>query len=244
MIQKTKNYDMFIFRKDNRTKVDDNHVNRIISSIQCRNMLELRPIVVNERMEIIDGQHRLLAAKNLEVEIYYTVEKNLEADDIIKMNIAKSWQSADYLNFYIQHEYEEYKKLDAFMKKYNLSLKVALNIALGQSKQGYTDFKDGKFKFNDDSLGVELDICWATINYIKKMNGYSVYTESSRFWKALLALIKNPNFIAEKWMLNLNRMVSNCSAKSSTKEYMSMLTNIYNWKNQNKIEITDIQQNI
>lgn len=243
MIQKTKNYDMFIFRKDNRAKVDKEHVKRLISSIESRNMLELRPIVVNERMEIIDGQHRLLAAKNLGVEIYYRIEKNLEADDIIKMNIAKSWFQGDYLNFYVYHGYEEYKKLDDFMKKHNLTLKVALNIALGQSKQGYTDFKDGKFKFDDDSLGVELDICWATINYIKKMNGYSVYTESSRFWKALLALIKHPCFIAEKWMLNLNRMVSNCSAKASTKEYITMLTHIYNWRNNTKIDLSETKEN-
>ena len=38
----------------------------------------MRPIVVNKKMEVMDGQHRLMAAKQLGVEIYYQEEKNLE----------------------------------------------------------------------------------------------------------------------------------------------------------------------
>ncbi len=90
MIKKTKNYEMFTFREDNREKIDQSHVQRLVFSIEKRNLLELRPIIVNEKFEVIDGQHRLMAAKFLDVEIFYQQEKKLDAKDIITMNITNT----------------------------------------------------------------------------------------------------------------------------------------------------------
>lgn len=239
MISKTKQYDLFVFRDDNRERIDQAHVKRLIESIRARNLLELRPIVVNEKMEIIDGQHRVLAAKALQVEIYYQVEKKLEAKDIILMNINKSWSMGDFLNFYCNHHYPEYLKLRDFMKKHNLILKVALNIAMGQTHVGYQDFKDGSFIFNDETLDGELDICWDTINYIKKLNGHSPYTSSNRFWKALLKLARHPDFDANKWRTNLSKMVENFCAKASVDDYISMMQHVYNYRNPHRIKLNE-----
>ncbi len=239
MINKTKNYEQFSFRDDNRERIDQGHVKRLVESIKARNLLELRPIVVNEKMEVIDGQHRLLAAKALQVEIYYQVEKKLEATDIIRMNINKSWAMGDFLNFYCTHHYPEYLKLRDFMKKHSLNLKVALNIAMGQTHVGYADFKDGKFIFNDETLDGELDICWDTITYIKKMNGYSPYTNSNRFWKSLLKLVRHPDFDATKWRSNLQKMVENFCGKATVDDYLSMMQHVYNYRNTNRIKLNE-----
>ena len=102
-INKTKNYEMFKFREDNRLKIDQSHVNKLINSIQSRNLLDMRPIIVNSDYEILDGQHRLLAAKNLGVEIYYEIEEKLEHKDIILMNVAKSWAVCDYMNYFVKN---------------------------------------------------------------------------------------------------------------------------------------------
>lgn len=239
MIKKTKDYDQFVFRNDNREKVDQAHAKRLAESIKARNLLELRPIVVNEKMEVIDGQHRLIAAKMIGVEIYYQQEKKLDAEDIIRMNVAKSWTTADYLNFYCHHEYEEYKKIAAFMKKHKLSLKVALTIALGQSNLGFTQFREGKFVFNTETLDIELDICWETIHYIRKMNGYSSYTNSSRFWKALLMLVRHVNFDPDKWRSNLHRMVEHFTCKARYEDYLSVMQHIYNYRNNLRINLSE-----
>lgn len=239
MLKKTRDYDSFIFREDNRDRIRPQHVKRLIESIRSRNLLEFRPVVVNGSMEVIDGQHRILAAKALGVEIYYQMEKSLDAADIIKLNISESWNMADYLNFYILHGYVEYIKLRNFMDKNKISLKVGMSIALGQVKQGRIAFKAGEFKFNEETLGQEIDACWETIGYINKMNGFSAYTESSKFWNALLKLIKHPCFDVTKWRTNMKLMVDNFSAKTSEKVYVKMLTKIYNWKNQSPIYFTE-----
>lgn len=240
MIKKTKDYEMFIFRNDNREKIDKSHVKRLVDSISSRNLLELRPIVVNEKMEIIDGQHRVLAAQELGLDIYYQQEKKIEADDIIKMNITKSWTIGDYLNFYCKHNYPEYLKLSLFMKKHSLSLKVGITLALGTAHTGFKEFRNGEFKFDEQPLDEELSICWETIDYIKKMNGFSSYTSSSRFWKSLLKLVRHANFDAQKWRTNFRRMISNFCPQASTKDYEAMMQTVYNWKNNNKINISDV----
>ncbi len=238
MINKTKNYEMFKFREDNRAKVLHADVCRLAESIKARNLLEFRPILVNEEMEILEGQHRLLAAKLLQVDIYYQVEKKLQASDIIRLNVSKQWTMADYLNFYCHHDYQEYIKLRDFAKSHELTLKVALNICVGNAKTAYHAYKDGTFKFSIEEIGEQLEICWETINYIKKMNGYSAYTDSSRFWKAILKLTTHADFEVDKWRVNLHRMVNHFCPKASTEDYAIMMQGVYNWKNHVKINIT------
>jgi len=239
MIKKTKDYDLFTFRDDNREKIDQNHITKLMESIKSRNLLELRPIVVNDKMEVIDGQHRLMAARNLGVDIFYQQEEKLEATDIIKMNISKSWGINDYLNFYCHHGYEEYIKLRNFMKKNNINLKVAMSIALGQVHVGFNEFRSGDFKFNDESLDVDLDICWDTINYIKKMNGQSPYTTSGRFWKALIKLINHPNFDITKWRNNMQKMISHFTPKARLEDYCAVFQHVYNYRNNQRINILE-----
>lgn len=236
-MEKTKNYDMFVFRKDNRQRLDAAHIQKLVQSIKARNLLELRPIIVNEAMEIIDGQHRLMAAKALGVDIYYQKEAKLDAADIIKINLSKSWNNNDYFNYYCQHEYPEYIKLREFIKKNEISLRVALKIVFGQMHKGFQQFRKGEFKFNSEVLDRDLSICWDTILHIKKINGHSPYTSSSRFWQALLLLIKHPHFDEKKWHINLRKMVSHFSPKANTEDYVAMVQNIYNFRSTMKIQI-------
>lgn len=239
MIQSTRDYEMFRFRDDNREKIDQAHVRRLIESIKARNLLDLRPILVNEMMEVIDGQHRLLAAKMLGVEVYYQKEKKLGANEVMLMNTAKAWTCGDYLNFYCKNGYKEYQKLQNFMKKHNLNLRVALNICMGAGKYSYSSYKNGEFQFEDQQLDKELEVCWDTIDFIKKMNGFSAYTSSSRFWRAMIKLTTHYNFDAMKWRANLQKMVERFTSKATTDDYCRLMMDVYNWRNNDKISLLD-----
>ena len=239
MINKTKNYDIFVIRDDTRERITQSHVNRIKESISSRNLLELRPIIVNEKMEVIDGQHRLFAARELDLEIYYQVEKNLGADDVLLMNTSKSWGMTDYLNFYSKNGYPDYINLKNFMEKNNITLKVAMNIFIGNSKRLYKDFREGKFSFIEEEVEKELEICWETIHYIKKMNGYSPYTYSSRFWKALLKLTTHAHFDKKKWQNNIKKMIERFTSKATLDDYCRLMMEVYNYKNMERINLID-----
>lgn len=242
MIKKTKSYEIFILRPDNREKISHAHVQKLVESIKSRNMLDLRPILVNKNLEVIDGQHRLLAAQKLGIEIYYQQQNDLEPNDIVRMNIAQSWRMNDYFNYYCHHGYADYLKLKDFMYKHNLKLKVAYLITCGHSKFAYDNFKNGTFKFKEECLGADLSVCWETIHTLKKLNGFCNYTNSSRFWEALLKLIKHPEFLAGKWFLNVNKLSNRFSARATREDYEEMFINVYNYQNKGKIYLSDHKQ--
>lgn len=233
----TTDYDIFKFREDNRQTITQSHVKRLAESIQARNLLELRPISVNAEMEIIDGQHRLLAAKSLGVPIYYNKNDKLLASDIILMNVAQAWGQSDYLNYFCKNHYAEYLKLRDFMKAHGITIKIALNITMGHRKDAFAKFKMGEFKFNQEDFANHIDICWNTIDYIKRMNGYSAYTHSARFWSALLILIRHANFDASKWSENLKRMVERFTAKARQDDYLRLFMDVHNWRNNMKVDL-------
>ena len=236
-LKSTTDYDRFLFRKDNRAAINKTHVQRLANSIKSRNLLELRPITVNSDMEVIDGQHRLLAAKQLGVPIYYVQEASLTPKDVIALNVAQNWRSMDYLNYYCQNDYHEYKKLAEFMRTNNLTIKVALNITMGQSHENHDKFRSGGYVFSMDVSDEGMDICWDTIAYIRKMNGYSNYTNSSKFWSSLLKLVRHTNFDPVKWRENLSKMVERVGPRISQQEYLKMLMDIHNWRNTNKVDL-------
>jgi len=242
MSEKTKKYSMFKLREDNRARLDQAHINRLVESIKSRNLLDLRPIIVNEEMEVIDGQHRLMAAKILDVPIYYVVEKKIKPTDIIKMNVAKAWGMQDYLNFYCHHQYPEYLKLLKFMTTNKVNVKVALSISLGHFTDRHEKFRQGEFVFHQEALDDEMEVCWETINYIRKMNAYSTYTSSSRFWMGLLKLIRHRRFDKEKWMKNVKQHIDTFGARAKSDDYVTMFQKIYNWHNKDPINIEEIDE--
>ena len=236
-IKMTSDYDKFKFREDNRATINQSHVNRLADSIKARNLLELRPISVNSDMEVIDGQHRLLAAKMLGVPVYYNQNHELTPSDIIIMNVAQAWGQGDYLNYYCKNHYPEYIKLKNFMGEHGLSLKIALNITVGGAREMHIGFKEGKFKFKQEYFETYINTCWQTIDYIKRMNGFSAYTTSARFWGALLIVIRHENFDPVKWLENLSKMVGRVTAKASKEDYLKLFMEIHNWRNNSKVEL-------
>lgn len=237
MIKKTKNYDQFILREDNREGIHQPHVERLMESIRAKNLLEWRPILVNKKMEVLDGQHRLMAAKALDFEIWYEINQDMTSGDIILMNIAKAWTMGDYMNYYCKNGFEEYKKLDEFMKRNRVSLKVALNITIGSAPSAMHEFKIGAFIFKHDIFAESLDVCWESIDYIKKMNGYSTYVLSVRFWKALIKLVRHESFCSNKWMSNLSKMHYRFGPKATVEDYLKLMMEVHNWRNEIKLNL-------
>jgi len=145
-IQKTKDYSLFKFILSNR-EVDHNHIKRLAKSIQRNNLLYIRPLIVNDKMELIDGQHRLEAAKQIGAEVYFMKVPKLTKSDIAVLNSAqKNWTRSDFINFYAMEGNEDYKKLAQLIDQfYWLQVSVVVAIACG----GTHDIKEGKIKIKD-----------------------------------------------------------------------------------------------
>lgn len=240
MILKTKEYSKFKLREDNRAKgIDSYHVDKLVESIKSCNMLDLRPICVNTNYEIIDGQHRLEAAKRLGIDIYYQVEERLDPKAIIRLNVAKSWTILDYLNFYVKNGFREYLKLEKFIKENQLPARVAINICIGRTAAKLDEFRNGDFIFSEEVAKADINICWGTIETIERINGKSIYCQSAKFWQALIKLINQHNFSLKKWQTNLTRFTEKFRPQVSADAYYAIFLEVHNYKNSVRIPLDE-----
>lgn len=237
----TKDFSLFILRDDNRDKISSDHLKAIKQSISECNLLYMRPIIVNESMEIIDGQHRFLAAKALNVPIYYEIQKDVTPMHMVRLNTSRSWSSSDYLNFYVKNGYQEYIKLNNYMKSHDLPINVVLSMMLGRVRAEHKEFRLGNFKFSFMYTHEQIGWCWRTIDLIRLRNGIvsSAYTKTCKFWAPLLKLVSHVNFNPEKWFINMEKMIENFSIRITQADYSKLFMKVHNYRNPNSICLVD-----
>lgn len=116
-IYETSNLDIFKNLVGNRETVASN-IKKL--SIGMRDMGWVgAPIVVNEHLEVIDGQNRLEAAKERGITIPYMICEGYGIKECIMLNRnVRNWNTTDYVNSYASQDYENYVWLKNMKKKY------------------------------------------------------------------------------------------------------------------------------
>lgn len=245
-MKQTTDYSMFKRHPNNRA-INALNVDKIKRSIQVKNLLEYRPIIVDKNMQIIDGQHRLEAAKILNLPVFYQVQEQTGTEDIFLLNAnQKAWNNEDFNNYYASKGIESYVKLKSFMEKSGLPLKDAFAV-LGVHRGGKetADFKEGRFEFPPLEMQLRaeahLENIKLFIEYVTQKTAIRKSSISSSSLKRALVYffnLKDLNF--DLFMHKLERKLELFRPCTKTRDYLDVFASIYNWKNQNPIDTTDI----
>ena len=243
-IQQTTDYGIFKKVPFNRQK-DKNHVKELQKIILKENLLHLHPILINEKMEIIDGQHRLEAAEALGLPIFY-IQGELSYDHILNSNLfQRKLNLTDVIKFYaIKDVLPEYKKMIDLMEMLQISPKAFLGLLFGTSSKPVINFiKTGKFSFPDDtSLVSRLISVYANFMEFVKLRHISPLSmfKSAYFTTGFRILILSDNFNEKTFSIKLEKRWFDLKPQVSAKEWAKLLIEIYNWKNQSPLEfVTD-----
>ena len=94
-IRTTRSYSIFNKVIGNRD-LDSKNLQRIKESIKDIGLQ--MPILVNKNISIIDGQHRLQAAKELNIPIAYIISQDTSEENIDQLQISKKWTALDFCN--------------------------------------------------------------------------------------------------------------------------------------------------
>jgi len=239
-IQKTKEYSIFKKHESNR-EINQANLKKVVASISAANLLEFRPILVDKGMRVIDGQHRLEAAKALGVDIYYQVNEESTHEDIVLLNtVQKRWRNEDYIEYHISRGNLEYKKFKDFAAENALSTAELLCLLKGGADGAYDKMRKGELgtlmESGMDSLKKDI----ADLNQIlsllnKYVIGNKLFLKSSKFKRALLQIIKNPEVNLDKFLDNLTRKIDCIHPCATTAAAYAMFRDVYNWKNPNPI---------
>ena len=107
------------------------------------------PIICNEKMEIIDGQGRVEALRQLNMPVEYRVIDGLGITECRAMNLKPTgWTLKDFVDSYAEQGNENYIRLKELHQEYGFSYFVINGIAVRQVvyiTNGY-DIRDGSYK--------------------------------------------------------------------------------------------------
>ncbi len=150
-ILSTKDYEEFKRLKGNRA-VETKRVEKIKKSINDVGYIT-SPILVNEKMEIIDGQGRFQALKELGMPIEYIVQSGIGIKECVSMNINQTnWNTKDYIKTYAERELESYIYLQKLQEEFPLitSLDVFVVSLFKQEKLPRNETIDGTLVITEE----------------------------------------------------------------------------------------------
>lgn len=235
-IVKTSEYELLKKHPGNRP-IDPLNLKKITNSIRMKNMLEIRPIVVNQDMEIIDGQHRLEAAKSLGLPIFYIVRNKAESKDIILLNNAqKPWEVEDYVNYYASQGIQSYIDLKRVCEKNECTVNIMMCYMGMRSGRDYKTIKEGGFTLSFEEMNAttrdKISIIKQTVQYIReKTLGNQAYLDGQAIKRGLLILLNSKMFSYEVFMNKLQIGISRIYPCSRAVDFYEMFRSIYNFRN-------------
>lgn len=124
----TKDYNIFKEIKGNRdiNKSRVTHLKKLME--KNGNRTDILPVIVNSKMQVLDGQHRLEALKQLGWEVGYVVETgNIETVRAINQG-AKAWNWRDIATSYMKSGNKNYSNLLWVIDHYKLRFNPALRL--------------------------------------------------------------------------------------------------------------------
>jgi len=128
----------------------------IKSSIEKRGWIR-NPIVVNEKFELIDGQGRFEALKELGLPIEYVVSEGATIDDCIALNMKQlNWKPMDFISCYADLGYPDYQFLRSICEEYKaycgaeiVAILLGVPSTTGKTIGKGGDVTEGRFKVYD-----------------------------------------------------------------------------------------------
>ena len=230
-VYETSDYAIFNKMTGNRN-LSDKFVNLITDSMKKFGWIGA-PILVNNKMEVIDGQHRLEAAKKAGVPVKYI---NMGAKDInvvCELNTTSHvWTTDDYLNRYVALGNENYIKFNKLRTDYNASSPIvwrALNHSL--CSRGMKVFKEGKCVIsNDEYAAAAYKLSkWAILK--ETFRALKITAQGSVIDVAIFFIVENyPESVIDNMNVALQNIVKERISTIDTQTLMNCLENVYNRK--------------
>jgi hypothetical protein len=231
-VKETKNYSMFKSINGNRSK-NELHLSRLKKSMEEHQLVS--PIIVNEKYEVIDGQHRLAVCTDLKLPVYYIVVDGYGLDEVHRLNQNTSnWSHKAFIDGYASMGLEPYIQIQEFMDETKLGVGATLYLLAGYTGQSQTDkLKRGEIKEVNLKRGYEIYGWILQIEQaVPKIN-----VRRRGMMSTFIHLHNNTNFNIDHFVSKLILRQGFWYDCSNAKQYLDLVEEIYNYKNRNKISL-------
>lgn len=238
------NYECFRRLPDNRD-VTVSRVGKLIASIKGKYILN--PIIVNEKMEIIDGQGRFEALKSLGLPIHYIIATGANSDDCRRMNKYNTkWTTIDYARSYAKSGSVPYQLLLLTCKKTGLSISRVLRLSNHGPKTRdnmMSGYERGELTFNSNDVNIVLDVANKANDIIDAL----LFTArpNDAFYASVKVMTETDGYDHDRMIKNCNKLRNTYVQASQLKNQLFEMERIYNYntKSNKKIYFSDYMRN-
>lgn len=247
VVYQTKDLSSFKVSEENR-EVSDPHLSRLVKAIKKKNLLADFPILVTQDMTIIDGQHRYLAASELELPIYYRIATATEWADVGFANAAvKKWSLDDYLRYWCVKKVPAYLRLQEFLEDnphmtLGIAVQLMSNVRLdrgvggqrGQVEPWRRDFVAGTWEI------VSYENAEALSQMLLDFKSYYAGYRRVQFANVMFELYKTAWYDHARMMHQLRTYGKTVEIRNATRkgDYMEMLEYAYNFNRRGDNRVT------
>ena len=219
-VYETNDYKQFKFLNNNRD-ISTKHVNKLIKSMIEKRLIS--PILINESGQIIDGQHRFEAQKNLGFPVPYIVQKGYGEKEAQRLNInSTNWTLTAWLNHYARAGKKDYVIYRAFKKKYKFENEQCSQLLSGNYNRDL--FVGGFFKITNYNKGIKLaEMIWDIRPYFKAIT-------DRMFVRAMLECFQNKEYNHSRFINKLGWQGNSLVKCRDKKDYLRLIESIYNFK--------------
>jgi hypothetical protein len=228
----TKTYEMFKFREDNR-QVKNRHVSKLTEKMLSKGWIKGSYVVINEKGEIIDGQHRFEVISELKLPLHYVICQGYGLDHVHRFNqISKTWNADDYMNGYCELGYEDYISYRDFKNKYQIGHNECMLLLSGTgSTKNAGNFNSGLLKIKSMKEAKTI------IEKILLLQPYYDGFKRRTFIYCMYGLMKNQNFEFTEFIQKLKIQPTALQHCTDVEQYTALIEEIYNYKRRDKVNL-------
>lgn len=213
--------------------VDEVRVRKIMKSIREVGMIPA-PIIVNDLMEVIDGQGRMEACKRLGLPVPFVIIKGLGIKECRAMNIyGEKWNVLDYLESYANAGNQNYVRFLDFFRSCGFSLSIAAYFAMRSHLSNKTDaIKSGRLIFSEEDAARSRKLS----DFAHLFDDIETNRRGS-FIQAIVFCFCDPEVDNELLVKKIHQSPRDFRAISSMEDCIQVIEEVYNRRCRNRVYI-------
>lgn len=238
----TKDYSIFKRLVGNRD-IPESRISKIIDSIQKIGWVH-NPIVVNEKMEVIDGQGRLTALQRLKMPVEYIIAPGASTKECIYMNMNMvNWKLPDFIKSYAEQGNENYQRLLSLMEKYVTgNLDIISTAVYRVSKSKHRDIKEGILQLTQEQYEAAIPRLEFIKPILEKIDEKKLPGSVVTLMQTLIYYFDYPEVDPERLAYGVEKYIYNATPWVLNTDCEREVENAYNYnmKLENKISIAHL----
>ena len=238
-IYRTTDYSAFSRLAENRD-MREAHVQALMQSFENDGYL-FTIVYVNEKVEIIDGQHRFESAKRKHLPVFFIVMPGWGIREVSILNVnSLNWTMEDFMNTHARSGNQNYVRFKEFFDANPFDITTCQLILFGRRSKagGNADwFRSGEMKLEKSDLERGFSKSRKILEF-KDFHPHGFKTRN--FVEALLKLLNTKGYVHRHMIEQLKRYpVSLLFEARSLRvaEYLKMLVEKFNYRRKDKLDL-------